>query len=103
MQAVDQAKGLYKATVQATDKAGTGKVEIKLADNTIALSLNLTVDADTTVATRKLELVDTTADQTVDLNPLEEDRVVQFVFNQYNAAGIFIGEEQERWYGFRNL
>ena len=85
-------EGKYKATITATKQMGTGIVDIK-KDNTTYLSLAITVGSNKEVASRKLELHNHKADTTLDLNPIQKDNAVAFVYNQYNADGILIGPE----------
>jgi hypothetical protein len=83
-----------KASLTVTPAAaGTGTVKVKVGNNVIA-TFNVSVSKDTTVATRKLELVDASKDTKLDIYTGEvQDNTVTFAYNKYNAAGYLLGAE----------
>jgi SbsC C-terminal domain/Bacterial Ig-like domain (group 2) len=83
-----------KASLTVTPNvAGTGTVKVKVGNNVIA-TFNVSVSKDTTVATRKLELVDASKDAKLDIYTGEvTDNSVDFVYNKYNAEGYLLGKE----------
>ncbi|MGO4888772.1 S-layer homology domain-containing protein [Anaerobacillus sp. MEB173] len=83
-------KALVAVKAHATNE-GTGTLEVKNNNGDVLGTIAVTVDADTTVATRKIELVSASDDLNLDLNPLNDDAAVQLVLNEYNAQGLKIG------------
>jgi len=73
--------------------SGTGSVKVTVGGKLIA-TVNVSISKDTTVATRKLELVDASKDSELDIYKGEtDDSTVTFTYNQYNTAGYLLGKE----------
>lgn len=74
------------------ENEGTGTLEIKSGDDQVLKSLPVTVDADTRVASRSIDLVNPAGDLELDVNPfVEDEEELELVLNEYNAAGLKIG------------
>ncbi|WP_181346843.1 S-layer homology domain-containing protein [Thalassobacillus sp. CUG 92003] len=85
-------EGKTTVTVKAdAANEGTGTLDVENADGDVLGSIDVTVDADTEVAERKLELDSDSDDKTLDLNPLDSDNEVSLVLNEYNESGLKIG------------
>ncbi|WP_185959604.1 S-layer homology domain-containing protein [Lentibacillus cibarius] len=86
------AEGKTTVTVKADEtNEGTGVLEVTNAAGDVLGTIDVTVDADTEVASRQLELASDAADTTLDLNPLDTDKEVTLALNEYNASGLKIG------------
>ena len=85
-----------KASLSVTPAAaGSGTVKVKVGENVIA-TLTVSVSKDTTVASRKLELVDASKDAKLDIYTDEVvDNKVEFVYNQYNTDGYLLNKETD--------
>ena len=85
-----------KASLTVTPAAaGSGTVKVKVGESVIA-TLTVSVSKDTTVESRKLELVDASKDAKLDIYDDEVvDNKVEFVYNQYNADGYLLNKETD--------
>lgn len=83
--------GASSETVNALTKGST-IIDLKNGA-TVIQSINVSVSDDAVVASRKVETVSPSADTTLDVVSGSTDQKVELVWNQYNAAGFFIGAE----------
>ena len=88
------AAGKLILTVTATTETGSGNVDVKVGDKTY-LSIPVVVGSGAEVGSRKLELQDSNEDAKIDVNPLNDDQEVAFVYNEYSKDGLLIGPSTE--------
>ena len=91
-EAVTDAEGKAEVTVKADeDNVGTGTLSFTGKDDKELAKITVTVGAPGDVAERKIEFVDSNADATLDVNPLNDDNTVKVVLNEYDENGYLIG------------
>ncbi|EMR07933.1 Parasporal protein [Bhargavaea cecembensis DSE10] len=94
--------GKYKATVKAEENLeedANGTIDIVAGDNEL-LNIPLTIGTDDIAAEQRLELADSSKDTTIDLNPLVDDSSLVLALNEYNEAGLYIGESDQLGNGY---
>lgn len=85
--------GKATATITAIAKGNT-TIEVKAGDKVLS-TIPVAVSDDSTVASRKIETVQASADYKLDIVQGSNDKALQLVWNQYNAGGFLIGPETD--------